>query len=169
MAGHGNFFLRSGKCFTGLCYSADGRCLVAGGKSRYVCIYELSQKVLLKKFRVSKNQSLDGISEKLNSKASCQLDCAIHSFTLLFMQFMTEAGPLQTIDHAEDSEEEGRYDLYLPGVAKGDLSSRRTRPEIQVKSVRFSPTGCSWAACTTEGLLIYSLGMPLPFNDFAPF
>ncbi|XP_063900353.1 uncharacterized protein LOC135119904 [Zophobas morio] len=138
----------SGKCFTGLCYSADGRCLVAGGKSRYVCIYELSQKVLLKKFRVSKNQSLDGISEKLNSK------------------FMTEAGPLQTIDHAEDSEEEGRYDLYLPGVAKGDLSSRRTRPEIQVKSVRFSPTGCSWAACTTEGLLIYSLDERATFDPF---
>jgi len=50
---------------------------------------------------------------------------------------MTEAGPVDMID-ADDSEEE---DIALPGVMKGDMSSRKTKPEIRVKCVKFSPTG----------------------------
>lgn len=50
---------------------------------------------------------------------------------------MTEAGPLDMIDD-EDSDQE---DISLPGVLKGDMSSRKTKPEIRVKCVRFSPTG----------------------------
>lgn len=112
----------SGKCFTSICYTADGTCLLAGGNSKYgrsvggglddpngmvfavlhslfvhhspcylalfllfslclsffdifislfqwaVCIYQLAQRVLLKRFCVSHNQSLDGILSKLNSR-----------------------------------------------------------------------------------------------------
>jgi hypothetical protein len=39
-----------------LCYSADGTCVLAGGNSKFVCIYEISQRLLLKKFTVSHNQ-----------------------------------------------------------------------------------------------------------------
>ena len=46
------------------------------------------------------------------------------------------------------------------------MSSRRTRPEIRVKSVQFSPTGRAWAAVTTEGLLIYTLDAGVTFDPF---
>lgn len=53
--------------------------------------------------------------------------------------------------------EGGNVVLRLPGVQKGDMASRNYKPEIRVFSVRFSPTAQSWAAATTEGLLIYGL------------
>lgn len=71
----------------------------------------------------------------------------------------------------------------------GDFSSRKTRPEIRVKCVQFSPTGkfcccltitrfslCfsvfilslgrAWAAASTEGLLIYSLDEGVVFDPY---
>ena len=30
--------------FSSVCYSADGSCVLAGGRSRFVCIYEASQR-----------------------------------------------------------------------------------------------------------------------------
>ena len=49
------------KYFTSVCYSADGLCVLAGGNSKYVCIYEVSQQILLRKFQVTYNRSLDGV------------------------------------------------------------------------------------------------------------
>ena len=138
----------SGKCFSSVCYSADGRCVLAAGKSKYVCIYELSQNMLLKKFTLSNNRSVDGIVDKLNSKD------------------VTEAGPMALIDHDESSDLEDRIDNSLPGVRKGDLSKRKTRPEIRTKDIQFSPTGRAWAATSTEGLVIYSLDETLVFDPF---
>ena len=44
------------KYFTCLCYSADGMALLAGAKSRFVCIYAVSSGMLLKKFSLSNNR-----------------------------------------------------------------------------------------------------------------
>ena len=52
--------------FTSIAYSADGTCLLAGGNSKYVCIYEISQQILLKKFQISFNRSLDGILDEVS-------------------------------------------------------------------------------------------------------
>jgi periodic tryptophan protein 2 len=52
--------------FTSICYSADGSCLLAGGNSKYVCIYEISQQILLKKFQVTINRSLDGVLDEVS-------------------------------------------------------------------------------------------------------
>ena len=57
-------------------------------------------------------------------------------------------------------------DESLPGVVRGDLSSRKARPEIRASCVRFSPTGRAWSAATTEGLLVYSLDESLTFDPF---
>ncbi|KAF0297793.1 Periodic tryptophan protein 2 [Amphibalanus amphitrite] len=46
------------------------------------------------------------------------------------------------------------------------MAARALRPEIRVLAVRFSPTGESWGAVTTEGLLIYSLDPTLVFEPF---
>jgi periodic tryptophan protein 2 len=53
--------------FTSICYSADGSCVIAGGNSKYVCIYEVSQQILLKKFQVTYNRSLDGVLDEVRS------------------------------------------------------------------------------------------------------
>lgn len=140
-----------GKAFTSLCYTADGKAVIAGGNSKYVCIYDVSSRVMLKKFQISHNQSLDGMNEMLNSK------------------FMTDAGPMNLIDTTVDlSDQEDRLasSYALPGAKKGDLSSRATRPEARTKGVKFSPTGRSWAAASTEGLLIYSLDDLIKFDPF---
>jgi len=58
----------SSSYFTSVCYSADGRCVLAGGNSRFVCIYEVSHQILPKKFQVSYNRGWDGMLNELNSK-----------------------------------------------------------------------------------------------------
>ena len=57
-----------------------------------------------------------------------------------------------------------RADQSLPGVQRGDLSRRSTRLQARAKCVRFSPTGRSWAAASTSGLLVYSLDEQATFD-----
>lgn len=76
---------------------------------------------------------------------------------------MTEFGSLALIEMGQDEDENGKK-IRLPGVRKGDRSSRHFKPEILVTSVRFSPTGRAWSACTTEGLLIYSIDTTTMFD-----
>jgi periodic tryptophan protein 2 len=136
------------KCFTSVCYNADGTCLLAGGNTKYVCIYELAQGVLLKRFCISENRSMDGTLSMLNSKD------------------MSEAGPMALINVDSDSDMEDRLDDYMPGTSKGDMSSRKSKPEVRTKAVQFSPTGRSWAAASTVGLLVYSLDDSMVFDPF---
>lgn len=132
-------------CFNSICYSADGLCVLAGGNSKFVCIYEVSQKILLKKFVTSSNQSLDGLNNFLNSK------------------YMTEAGNIKSLD-LDDPDDEERLKRVLPGAQKGDFSDRKTPQVARTKAVVFSPTGLQWAAAATEGLLIYSLDEDMTFD-----
>jgi periodic tryptophan protein 2 len=46
------------------------------------------------------------------------------------------------------------------------MSVRKARPEVRVTGLSFSPTGRSFAAASTEGLLIYSLDHVLIFDPF---
>jgi periodic tryptophan protein 2 len=136
------------KAFTTVKYSADGTCVLAGGNSKYICLYDVQSGVLLKKFTVSVNLSLDGTQEFLNSK------------------LLTAAGPQGLIDdQGEASDLEDRRDHTLPGAQKG-IGARRTRAEIRVPAVAFSPTGRAFCAASTEGLLIYSLDNTFQFDPF---
>lgn len=63
-----------------------------------------------------------------------------------------------------DALEGGNVSIRLPGVQKGDMAARNFKPEVNVFCVRFSPTAQSWAAATTEGLLIYSLDRGIVFD-----
>ncbi|KAK1436824.1 hypothetical protein QVD17_02608 [Tagetes erecta] len=131
----------SGKCFTTLSYSADGNYILAGGSSRYICMYDVADKVLLRRFQITLNLSLDGVLDILNSKN------------------MTDAGPLNLIDDDNSDVDDGvdkqtriksTYDL--PGSMPN-----RGRPIVRTKCLRIAPTGRSWAAATTEGVLVYSM------------
>eukprot|EP01107_Rhizomastix_libera_P013070 TRINITY_DN3471_c0_g1_i1.p1 TRINITY_DN3471_c0_g1~~TRINITY_DN3471_c0_g1_i1.p1 ORF type:complete len:877 (+),score=205.99 TRINITY_DN3471_c0_g1_i1:27-2657(+) len=142
-----------GKAFSSLSYSSDGTCILAGGNSKYICLYEVSQRVLVKKFVTSSNRSLDGVLEFLNSAD------------------MTEAGPKQLLNVSDDESDQDTGEK-LPGVMKGDLSERKKIPSIRCKQISFSPTGRSWSAATTAGCLIYSLDDALAAigdSSFDPF
>lgn len=137
------------KAYNSIKYSADGSCLLAGGNSKYICLYSVTTMVLLKKFTVSVNLSLSGTQEFLNSK------------------LLTEAGPQGELDdQGEASDREDRIDKSLPGSKRGDPSSRKNMPEVRVSGVAFSPAGTAFCAASTEGLLIYSLDNVLQFDPF---
>lgn len=139
----------SSKSFNSLAYSADGSCLLAGGNSKYVVLYDVRDGVMVKKYQISENLSLDGTEEYLDSRR------------------VTEAGNIDLIDdRGDESDLEDRMDHALPGAQRGDLSKRRYRQEARTKCVRFSPTGKAWASASTEGLLIYSLDDTIAFDPF---
>lgn len=137
------------KSFTSITYSTDGTCVLAGGNSKYICLYDVESGVLLKKFTVSVNLSIDGTQEFLNSRN------------------LTEAGPAGLIDETGDASDlEDRLNKNLPGAKRGDPSARRAKPEVRVPSVAFSPTSRAFCAASTEGLLIYSLDNTIQFDPF---
>ncbi|CAA7264355.1 unnamed protein product [Cyclocybe aegerita] len=143
----------SGKSYNSLAYTADGRCLIAGGNSKYVVLYDVreGEGVMVKKFQISQNLSLDGTEEFLDSRR------------------INDAGiNVDLIDDRDGSDLEDRMDTSLPGASRGagDMSIRRYRQEARAKCVRFSPTGRAWAAASTEGLLIYSLDETVTFDPF---
>nr|XP_054754617.1 periodic tryptophan protein 2 homolog [Lytechinus pictus] len=135
------------KSFTTLCYSADGCYILAAGRSKHICIYHIQEQLLVKKFEISCNMSLDGMEEFLSRRN------------------MTDFGNAALID-MNVGEEGQQMALSLPGVTKGDMSSRSFRPEVNVSCVRFSATGSQWAATTTEGLLVYSVDSSLTFDPY---
>ncbi|KAK9456387.1 WD40-repeat-containing domain protein [Dipodascopsis uninucleata] len=137
------------KSFTTICYNSDGTSIIAGGNTKYICLYDIDNEVLLRKYTISRNMALDGTVDYLNSRN------------------MTDAGPLALLDdQGEASDLENRIDKTLPGASRGDLSARKVRPAIRTTAVMFSPAGRSFAAASTEGLLIYSVEDEFFFDPF---
>jgi periodic tryptophan protein 2 len=99
--------------------------------------------MLLKKFEVTQNRSFDAMDETLNRRK------------------MSEFGNLALIEDRSDGTA-----LKLPGAKHADMSSRNFKLEIRVAALRFSPTGRSFCAVTTEGLLVYSLDRHLVFDPY---
>ena len=92
-------------------------------RSKYICIYNVEQTVLIKRFEVSRNLSYDAMLQFLRSDN------------------MTDQGAVDLMDtggfqHGEE--------VPLPGVTKGDFSKRRVAPKINVHDVQFCPTGEKW-------------------------
>jgi periodic tryptophan protein 2 len=146
----------STKSFTTITYSADGTCLLAGGNSKYICLYAISTLTLIKKYTISINLSLDGTQEFLNSSA-----------------ILSNGLPRDMLDAdtSDPSDLEDRIDRSLPGVKRGtkDAAGRTLqRPTVRVTALQFAPTGRSFCAATTEGLLIYSLDNSYT-DTFDPF
>lgn len=132
--------------FTTLAYTADGQSVLAGGNSRWVCLYDCHSKVLLHRFEICRNTSLDGVKDQLNSKN------------------VGEGGAKDLIEDDDgDSDMENEYDrskrdkfdtVAVAGGAKDD-GRRKTARRIKTHGVRFCPTGHGWCAATTEGLILY--------------
>ena len=64
---------------------------VAGGASKYVCLYDVAERVMLRRFQISANRSLDGVLDQLNSRN------------------LTDAGPLDLIQDAPSDDEDLLY------------------------------------------------------------
>ncbi|KAH7277624.1 hypothetical protein KP509_39G059700 [Ceratopteris richardii] len=135
----------SGKCFTTICYSADGIYLLAGGNSKYICMYDLSERVLLRRFQITHNRSIDGVLDFLNSK------------------HMTDAGPIDLIDDNDSDAEEGQERTNLGFGLPGTLANAG-KPSARTRCIKISPTGRSWVAATTEGVLVYSIDDTILFD-----
>ncbi|KAH8289010.1 hypothetical protein KR054_012537, partial [Drosophila jambulina] len=133
--------------FSTIEYSADGECILAAGKSANICIYNVREAILLKKFQITQNHSLDGLTDFISRK------------------HITEFGNMALIEEREDLEG-GKVAIRLPGVRSGDMSSRRFHQEVRVFAVKFSPTGQAFAAAGTEGLCIYALDKGVVFDPF---
>ncbi|CAH0629125.1 unnamed protein product [Chrysodeixis includens] len=125
------------KAFTTICYSADGTCILGGGNSKHVCLYSVQEAILIKKFVITQNRSLDAVNDFINRR------------------LMTEFGNMALVEERGDLEG-GDVSVRLPGVKDGDMADRNVKPEVRVHCVRFSPTGDSFAVAATEGLLMYS-------------
>jgi periodic tryptophan protein 2 len=137
----------SGRAFTSLAYSADGSFLLAGGASKYVCLYDVAERVLLRRFQITANRALDGVLDQLNSK-----------------RMHPDAGPLDALEDGDSEEEDA------PGAAPpppgGALPGTRARAPAAARSraVALAPTGRAWAAASSEGVLMYSLDDSLVFD-----
>lgn len=138
------------RSFTTIAYSFDGLSLIAGGNNNSICLYDIADEVLLKRFVVSENMSLDGTLTQLNSAKITDAGVSVDA--------------IDTLGEAVDRKD--RLDLTLPGSHRGDPSVRSLRQQVRVTAVRFSPTLAAFAAASTEGLLVYSTDLALVFDPF---
>lgn len=135
--------------FTTLVYGSDGAHILAGGRSKNICIYDVVERVLLRRIQVSHNRSYDGVLDRLNSR------------------FMTDAGPMSLLDY--DSEDEDDDMVPLAAGAEGVLglpgtAQRGKKPIAQCRCISLSPSGREFAVAATEGLLVFSLDDRLVFD-----
>lgn len=140
------------KHFKSVAYSPDGTCILAGGHSKYVCLYAAASGSLLGKFELSMNRSLDGMSKQLRSDQ------------------LVDGVALETLQSGNESDEEQQQDAdALPGAEKGgrtagkDDGSRSTKPALITSSLKFSYSGREWAAATSQGLQVFGLDESLIF------
>ena len=122
-----------GKSFRSLDFSADGTLLLAGGQSKHVCLYDVTERTLLRKFVLSHNVALDGVRMMLNSEQ------------------MTDAGPEG--DLLLDDDSDGPNGALPTSRQVLRRSERVTKLAVRAACVRFAPDGRSWAAASTEGLV----------------
>ena len=76
---------------------------------------------------------------------------------------MTDAGPLDLIDDVDSDTDEGQnrnnLGLNLPGT-----TANAGRPIARTRGLHISPTGRSWVAATTEGVVVYSMDDNMIFD-----
>lgn len=127
------------KRFNSISYSPDGGFLLAGGNSKYICIYDLKHRVLISKISFTENRSLSGVLDKLNSKQ------------------MTEAGPIDEFELGEYDGDQEFDEHGIPVKSRPGILRNVVKVQVKASKVAYSSTGRSFAVVTSEGLLIYSM------------
>lgn len=111
------------KLITTAIYTPDGTCILAAGTTKFIVMYYISNKILLKKFQLSRNWNLQGVLDKLNSKNN------------------SEIGYISSDETMSNCDE----------IEKND----KMKHSIRCWNLSFSPTGESFIAASTEGLILY--------------
>lgn len=143
----GDIVTQKYRYYSSVCYSADGEYVIAGGKAKFVCVYNVKEKMLVKKYEISNNLSLDGFQEFVSKRK------------------MAEFGfNLAVLKHREDNN--GLAPISLPGVQKSDFADRQLAPVIAVHQIRFSPTMRAFSFVSTEGVIVYSLDKANLFDPY---
>lgn len=133
---------------TSLCYTADGNALLVGGNSRFVCLYALPSKMLIRRFVLTHNRDIEGTQDKLRSDQHDMWG------NLPSSSSNTKGNVTESITNRRSNVTTGTDDL--PGVKKGDEASKRYRHRTAwSKSVTFSPSGDAFSAVTPDGVALY--------------
>ena len=127
-------------------YNLPGNLLICGGNSQYVLIYDMQYQILVKKFVLTHNRSLNGLLYKLNSKNDGK--------TILQLE-----------NNGLDSEDELELNNKQKNILPGNKSP--LIPEVKINSIKFSNTNRSFAVGTTEGIYIFSLDKSLSFSKLS--
>ncbi|XP_040566707.1 periodic tryptophan protein 2 homolog [Lepeophtheirus salmonis] len=127
--------------FRTLAYSTNGKFIIAGGSSKFICLYHVKESLLVKKFEITQNRDLDAMDDVISRKSA------------------SEFGNLALVEDRGDDDV-----MQLPGARKDEKSARSVHPEIKVTDAQFAPTGREFAITTTEGLLVYSLDVDTVFD-----
>ena len=128
-------------------YNLPGNLLICGGNSQYVLIYDMQYQILVKKFVLTHNRSLNGLLYKLNSK------------------YDNNKNLFQNENNGLDSEDELEYKNKQKNILPGNKTA--LIPEVKINSIQFSNTNRSFAVGTTEGIYIFSLDKSLSFSKLS--
>jgi periodic tryptophan protein 2 len=127
------------KYFTCVAYTADGQFLLAGGLSKYLCIYSVSAGTLVRKFQLSHNRSLEGTVDILRSDR------------------LVDGIAIDATEIESDDEERPVQAGHSASARGANFGLRTVKPSIMSAAVSFSGSGREWAAATSQGLQIYGL------------
>ena len=128
-------------------YNLPGNLLICGGNSQYVLIYDMQYQILVKKFTLTHNRSLNGLLYKLNSK------------------YDNNKTILQIDNNGFDSEDELEFNNKQKNILPGNKTA--LVPEVKINCIQFSNTNRSFAVGTTEGIYIFSLDKSLSFSKLS--
>lgn len=106
---------KSSKYIKTLLFSQCGKYLYGCGKSKYIHIYSISQRLLVSRIPITKNKDLQGVTDFLNSK------------------FIVNG--VSTYGLGEEDEGEQRKELKLPGAKKMDISDVRKGLEVEIREI----------------------------------
>jgi periodic tryptophan protein 2 len=122
-------------------YTADGEFIIGGGNSKYVCIYDIKHRLMMKRITLTNNRSLDGTQAILNSKA------------------IKDGIDVENIeDSSGPSDWEDRQDTSLPGSKVVVHKNKKNLFRVQAREIKLSMTGKHCGVATTEGFNIYYVG-----------
>jgi len=127
------------KYFTCVAYTADGQFLLAGGLSKYLCIYSVAAGTLVRKFQLSHNRSLEGTIDMLRSDR------------------LVDGIAIDATEIESDDEERPAQAGQSASARGANFGLRTVKPSIMSAAVSFSGSGREWAAATSQGLQIYGL------------
>ncbi|CCW61257.1 unnamed protein product [Phytomonas sp. EM1] len=127
--------------FTRIAFSPEGEKIIAGGESKWLALYHATQGYVLKKWPITVNLDVHGAEEQYQWRS------------------MTEGGFLGDIDVDDDDVHLTRRKIMeMPGSRNRHFATGKRKTELVARcmDVSFAPTGTSFVAATTDGLLVFS-------------